>query len=219
MTFRKTHPSEVERRDLRQRLQSHPPSLPERASARPQIAGSRRSSTIPEYAKLIALWIGQHHPRHFALPDVHTGCAECDESLDLGVLIVRSEVEVKAVLDLFAFVDRLEDESREPIWVWPNLELARIVVDDDPSEGLEPPVTERHWVTGVDDDLLPHEAHEKTIRHLPSCGDRPFECRRRLAKRGGTMVSMTTTTTRRGCAMTVQLNSLAFDATAPNELA
>ena len=75
---------------------------------------------------------------------------------------------MKAVLDLLAFVDRLEDESREPICLWPNLELARIVVDDDPSERLKPPPTERHWVTGVDDDLLPLEAHGKTIRHRSS---------------------------------------------------
>lgn len=79
----------------------------------PATAGSRRCSTIAEYAELIALRIGQHHPRHFALPDVNTGCAECNESLDLGVLIVRLEVEMKAVLDLFAFVDRHEDESRD----------------------------------------------------------------------------------------------------------
>ena len=39
-------------------------------------------------------------PRNFALPDVNTGCAECDESLNLGVLIVGAEVEMQAVLDL-----------------------------------------------------------------------------------------------------------------------
>ena len=40
------------------------------------------------------------------------------------------KVEMKAVLDLLAFVDRLEDEPRDMICLWPNLERARIVVDD-----------------------------------------------------------------------------------------
>ena len=94
---------------------------------------------------------------------------------------------MKAVLDLLAFVDRLEDESREPICLWPNLELARIVVDDDPSERLKPPPTERHWVTGVDDDLLPLEAHGKTIRHRSSstCPTTPVRRRRRRSRNSG----------------------------------
>ena len=85
----------------------------------------RRCLTIPEYAELVALWISQHDPRNFALTEVNPGCAESDESLNLGVLIVSAEVEMKAVLDLLAFVDRLEDEPRDMICLWPNLERAR----------------------------------------------------------------------------------------------
>jgi len=131
-------------------------------------AGSRRCSTIPEYTELVALRISQHHPRNVPLFDVNPVCAEGDESRDLGILIVGAKVEMRAVLDLFVFVDRFEDESREPICLWPNLELGRIGVDDDPAERLVPPPTERHWISSVDDDLLPLKAHETTIRHRSS---------------------------------------------------
>ena len=72
---------------------------------------------------------------------------------------------MEAVLDVLVFGDRLEDEARELFGPRPNLEIGRIVVDDDPLERLAPPPTERHRVTGVDDDLLPLEAHAQTIRH------------------------------------------------------
>jgi hypothetical protein len=128
-------------------------------------AGLHQWSTIPEDAELVALWIGQHHPRDIALANVNVGCAECDESLDFGVLILGAEVEMNTILDLLGVVDRLEHESRQPIGSRSNLELVRIVVDDDPSERLEPPQTERHRVMRIDYDLLPFEVHELTIGH------------------------------------------------------
>jgi hypothetical protein len=40
-------------------------------------AGLRQWSTIPEDVELVAVWIGQHHPRDVALPNVNTGLGDC----------------------------------------------------------------------------------------------------------------------------------------------
>jgi len=68
------HLGEAHRR-LEARVRSSSPASHHRQIAQlPSSAGvgSRRCSAIPEYAELVALGIGQHHPRDFALPDVDT---------------------------------------------------------------------------------------------------------------------------------------------------
>ncbi len=88
------------------------------------------------------------------MANVDTGCAMCDEPLDLGVLILGTEIEMKAVLGLLLLGDRLEHEPRELIGLWSNLELVGIIVADDPPERFEQPAAERHWIVRIDDNLF-----------------------------------------------------------------
>lgn len=125
-----------------------------------------------KYAELVSLGIGQHLPRNVALPNVDTRRSERDESLHLGDLIVRTQVEMEAVLALLRFVDGQEEEPREPIWLRPNLKHDRVVVDDYPPERFAPPPTERNRFTGGDNDLLPLKAHRQTITHRSRCGSK-----------------------------------------------
>ena len=116
-------------------------------------------------AELVALRVGQHDPGNDTLTDVDASCAEVDESLDLELLIVRSKVEMKPVLGRrLGGTDWQEDDPREVFRFRLDLELVRIIVDDGPSERSRPPSTERNWVNGVDDHLLPSKAHLRTLR-------------------------------------------------------
>lgn len=114
-----------------------------------------RLRAIAEYAELIAFWISEHDPRCVALADVHACRSERDEAFDLGILVIRSEVEMQPVLVLLDLGHRLKKHPRQLIDVRADLELLRVVVDDDPVERLKPPLTKRNGISSVDDDLLP----------------------------------------------------------------
>ncbi len=122
-----------------------------------------RCSTVPENTELVTLRIGQHHPRNIALPNVDTRRSKCDESLHLGDLIVRTKIDMEAILALLGFVDGQEQDPGKPIWLWLNLKDGWVVVDDYPFEGFAPPPPQRGRVTGADNHLFPHKAHGKTI--------------------------------------------------------
>jgi hypothetical protein len=68
-----------------------------------------------EHAELVALGIGEHHPRHVALAHIRAGGAERDEPSDLHVAIIGTEVEVKPVPDRLRLGDRHEQEPGEPV--------------------------------------------------------------------------------------------------------
>ena len=93
-----------------------------------------------------------------------------EQSLDLGVSVVRSEVKVQAILRRLRLRDRREKESRKPIRGGSDLELGWVGVYDNPAEGLSPPESEGTRVARIDDRLLPLEAHEPIVQKLlPGC--------------------------------------------------
>ena len=70
----------------------------------------RRRLTVLQNAELVTFRICQHHPRNIALPNVNTGRSQCDESLHLGGLIVRTKIDMEAILALLGFVDWQEQD-------------------------------------------------------------------------------------------------------------
>jgi hypothetical protein len=59
---------------------------------------SSRPSGVVSGHKLIALRVPKHNPSDFALADVYSRRAQFDDTFDLGILILRGEVEVEPVL-------------------------------------------------------------------------------------------------------------------------
>jgi hypothetical protein len=62
-----------------------------------------------------------------------------EQSLDLGVSVVRPKVEVQPILERLLLWDGHEQESTKTIRSRSDLELIRISVDDNPTERLSPP--------------------------------------------------------------------------------
>jgi hypothetical protein len=61
--------------------------------------GYAREPEGAEHAEFVVLGAGENHPRDLlALPDVGASCAEPDEPLNFGVLVVGPQVEVEPVL-------------------------------------------------------------------------------------------------------------------------
>src|SRR6185369_8615064 len=65
-----------------------------------------------EDAELVALRVGEHHPRLLALAYVDMPGAQTGHTVDLGLLIVGTEVEVDAVLDDVV----VGHGEKQPIW-------------------------------------------------------------------------------------------------------
>lgn len=86
-----------------------------------------------------------------------------EQSLDLGVSIVRSEVQVQAILRRLRLRDRHEKESRKPVRCGSDLELVGVVVHDNSAERVSPPQSEGTRVARIDDRLFPLEAHEPIV--------------------------------------------------------
>lgn len=134
---------------------------------------------------MVAFRVGQHHPRNVALPDVHTRCSERDQSFNFGGLIVGTKIDMQTVTVLLWFIDGQEQDPRQSVWLWLNLEHRRIVVDDNPSECFAPPATERSRVSGGHHDLFPLKAHAQTIYEPLPRAVRLASRHRRSSDRGG----------------------------------
>jgi len=100
------------------------------------------------------------------LSHVRSRGSQREQSLDLGVSVVRSEVEVQAILRRLRLRDRHEKESRKPIRGGSDLKLVGVVVHDNPAERFSPPASEGARVARIDDRLLPLEAHEPILEEL-----------------------------------------------------
>lgn len=100
------------------------------------------------------------------MSDVRSRRAQPEQSLDLGVSVVRSEVEVQAILRRLRLRDRHEEESRKPIRGGSDLELLGVVVHDNPAERVSPPESEGTRVARINDRLLPLKAHEPIVEEL-----------------------------------------------------
>jgi len=114
-------------------------------------------------AELVALRIGQHHPRNLTLPDIDTRRAEGDQSIDLCLLVIRTQVKVEAVLNHLGRFDGYEQDPRQPIDLWLDLEHRWAIIDHHPPQRLAPPATKCHRVMRSDDDLFPLETHGPTL--------------------------------------------------------
>jgi len=136
------------------------------------------ASGATEHAELVALWVGQHNPRPFALSGVNPRRTEPDQPLDLRVTVVGTEVEMQSVLDRLRFRNANEQQAWKPIRRRPNLELLRIVIDDDPSQCVLPPPPECTGVVGVDGRLLPVERHDWRVCPPSNPGWKPRQTAR-----------------------------------------
>ena len=65
-------------------------------------------------------------------------------------------------LSVFGFRDASEEDPGQPVRRRPDLELLRIVVDDDPLQHGRPPAAEHDGIGRVHDDLLPLQRHQLT---------------------------------------------------------
>ena len=108
----------------------------------------------------------KNNPGLLALSNVRSRGSECEQSLDLGVSVVGSEVEVQAILRRLRLRDGHEKESRKPIRGGSDLELVGVVVHDNPAERVSPPESEGTRVARIDDRLLPLEAHNAIVDEL-----------------------------------------------------
>ena len=123
----------------------------------PQNAGSDVGGARPEYAELVALRIQEHNPGLLALAHVSMCRSQSDQATHLSVAIVRSEVEVQSVLVQLRLGNRDKEQTGRALGACSNLELVRIVIDNDPIECVTPPTTQRGGISRINDRLLPLE--------------------------------------------------------------
>ena len=97
------------------------------------------------------------------MPNVRSRGSEREQSVDLGISVVWAKVEVQPILGGLLLWNRHEQESRETIRSRSDLELIRIVVDDNPIERRSPPSPEGAGVACSDDRLFPLEGHWTSV--------------------------------------------------------
>src|SRR5690349_4722665 len=113
-----------------------------------------------EDAEFVALRIGQHHPALVAtLPDVDMPRTQRQHPVHLGLLIIRTEVEVDAVLHHLLVGHREEDpgHARTLWWVQPDVTVLVDIVR--PVQHLRPPASQRRGIASVDTDFVEPQAH------------------------------------------------------------
>ena len=119
--------------------------------------------SLAKDAELVALGVGQHDPRSIPLADVHTPCAMSDQASNLGVLVIRPEVEVQSALGLLALIEPDEVQPRRAIRLRADLELVSRGVDDNPTKRVGPPLPQGHWIHRVDNHLFPFQGHRANL--------------------------------------------------------
>ena len=118
------------------------------------------------------------------MADVDPRGSEVEQAVDLFGVVVRPEVEVKAVLGRLGLVDRNEEQSGKPVGRRSDLELLRVVVHDHPAERFPPPASQargivdgaagvgnrhRHRPAGLDlDALIALKAEGRSVTELAS---------------------------------------------------
>jgi hypothetical protein len=127
----------------------------------PPTAGSQTARS--EYAELVAFGVREDDPGLITLSDVRSCSSQPEESLNLNVSVVGPEVEVETILGRLRLSYRDEQETWKTVFARPDLELIRVIVHDNPAEGLSPPTPERTRIPCVDDRLLPLETHETIV--------------------------------------------------------
>jgi len=97
------------------------------------------------------------------LANIGSHRSEVQESLNLCCLIIWPEVQVQPILDHPLVGYRNEEQARRDLGPGPNLELVVLLKGHAPIKCSCPPVTERPWIAGIDDDLLPRQDHFASI--------------------------------------------------------
>src|SRR5215208_2578729 len=120
-------------------------------------------------AEFVALRVGQHHPRLLTLADVDMLRAQSDYPIDLGLLVVGTEVQMDAVLDDLV----VGHCDKQPVGTGAGRsfedDIAVLVDIGTPAQHLCPPSTESVRVVGVDADLLERQTHFSTPAHSGPC--------------------------------------------------
>ena len=83
--------------------------------------------------------------------------------MNLCCLIIWPEIQVQPILDDPIVGYRNEEQARRHLGPGPNLELVVLLKGHDPTKGARPPMTERPWIAGIEDDLLPRQNHDAAI--------------------------------------------------------
>ena len=83
--------------------------------------------------------------------------------MNLCCLIIWPEIQVQPILDDPIVGYRNEEQVRRHLGPGPNLELVVLLKGPDPTKGARPPLTERPWIAGIEDDLLPRQNHDAAI--------------------------------------------------------
>jgi hypothetical protein len=97
------------------------------------------------------------------LADIGVRRSKSNKPLDLGILVIWPEVQVKPIFARLGLWHRNEQKSRKAIFAWSYLELVGIVVDRDPAERFLPPAAKRYGIFRVNVYLLPLETHVLSI--------------------------------------------------------
>jgi hypothetical protein len=113
-----------------------------------------------EHAELVAFWIGKHDPGRFrALPHVDAPRAECDDSLDLCITVVRVQIDVQPVLQGLVFGDGDEAKARIAVLVRAHDHLVIGLIQDPLVENGGPETGNRSRIACVDDQLVETDGH------------------------------------------------------------
>jgi hypothetical protein len=93
------------------------------------------------------------------LADVHRPGAHVHQAFDLGLLVVRAQIDVQPVLHRLGLRYRGEQQARHLLGAAPDLDLVRRLVHDPVAQRLGPPAGQPGRIFGIHDDLLPVAAH------------------------------------------------------------
>src|SRR5689334_11626489 len=138
-------------------------------------ATARRPLLGSQHAEFVSLGVGQHDPALRALTDVGVACAQLQQPLDFGMLVVRPEVEVDAVLHNSSVVDAQEQPVRAGSGRRGQPNVTVLVHVLWPSQRLRPPVAQCGRVGRVNTDLVELQPHVITRpRGYPDTGGVAF---------------------------------------------
>lgn len=101
---------------------------------------------LAKHTELVALGICHDNPRLVTLANVDTLRAMSLKASDLGVLVIRPEVEMQPALALLALIEPDEVQPWHAIRLRADLELLSRGVDHNPAKRRSPPVPQRHRV-------------------------------------------------------------------------
>jgi hypothetical protein len=119
---------------------------------------------LAKEAELVAFGVCHDNPRLVTLANVDTLRAKSLKTSHLGVLVIRPEVEMQAVLNLLALIKSDEVQPWQTIWLRADLELVIRGMDYNPTKSRSPPLPQARRIHRVNKYLFPFQGH------LPSLG-------------------------------------------------